>query len=78
MKINFYYSTSLDQKINVINAINGLDSDSKVGIMTITISNSNRWSEELLNTMIKRYQNIYDIWIYDLNSSVDNEMHGLV
>jgi len=49
------YSTSIDQKMKVMNMISEMDCNNKVGGITIAIDSNNRWNEEILRTIMRRY-----------------------
>ena len=72
------YSTSIDQKMKVMNMISEMDCNNKVGGITIAIDSNNRWNEEILRTIMRRYQNIYKVWIIDSNVQVDNRIHRVI
>jgi len=57
--------------MKVMNMINEVNGNHKVGKLVIKLDTNNKWNEQVLTAMIKRYQNIYDIWIVDYNDLVD-------
>jgi len=74
--INYWFiNSSLEYKIEVMNMINELNVNHKVGEISITLSNNNPINEEIIRMMISNYDNVYSILVYDYNDSIDNNIH---
>lgn len=70
--------SSLDDKLKIIEMIDRLDINQKVGRIFIKISPNNPINAEIMRTILNNYNNIYRIDIQDGNGSVDNVVHGLI
>lgn len=57
-----------------------LDADHKIArvYMKLDSENEDEWDDEIVRTMIHRYQNVYYISLEDSNDSVDNHFHSLI
>lgn len=76
--INLSYDNSLEFKSRVVTMIDQLNVADKVTKVTIVLSDSNKWTDELITTMVTKYQNIYSVRVFDNNDLVDNNMHGWI
>jgi len=47
----------------------------KVGMLSIKCKNSNPVDQEVLMTMVSKYQNVYSLIISDYNHTVDRVIH---
>ena len=66
IEIHFFsYPTSVESKMEVIDMIEQLNVNHKVGCIAITLHNDNKWNEEIMRRMIDNYQNVHDIQVYD-------------
>lgn len=79
IRINLkHHSTSLEYKMKLMKMVNELGGDKRVGRVIIRLDSKDEWDEEIMRTMMDRYQNIYHIYVLDYNDSVDSQMHGLI
>jgi len=64
--------------MKVINMINELNVNHKVGGIWIQLDNNNPINTEIIRIMINRYNNVFSIFIRDHNDSVDNMVHNQI
>ena len=71
--------TSLDFKMKVINMINKFSINHKVGWIRIRLNNNcNEFNQQTLRIMIKNYQNLYKIVLFDNSGSVDIDIYNQI
>ena len=58
--------------------INELNVNNKVGRILIKLSNNNPINQEIIRMMTNRYYNLYGIYVFDYNNSIDNNIHDLI
>lgn len=61
--------TTLDTKMNVIEMITQFKVDHKVGYLSIQIDDSTEWNEDIIATIMEKYQNVHYIVIDDRTCS---------
>jgi len=64
--------------MEVINSINSLNGNSKVGTICIGVDGIDKWNDELRNKIINNYHNVYDVRVADRNGIVDAKMHVFI
>jgi len=64
--------------MEALKMINEMNVNHKVGTIRITVSNSNPINEEILRMINNRYNNVYEIVVYDNNDSVNNMVHDQI
>jgi len=64
--------------MNVIEMIDTLNSNSNVGRLGIRPSSNHQWNSEIVELIISKYTNVYDIVVLDYNNSVDHWMHDWI
>ena len=62
----------------MVKVVDDLNSNYKVGTMKITLRESNKFNEEILECILDKYQCLYNIEIVDMNGSVDSKVHDLI
>ena len=58
--------------------ITQLNVNQKVGGIAIKLRNSNPINDEIIRMMINNYNNVYCIYVFDYNDSVDNKVHNQI
>ena len=58
---------SIDSKMDVIEMINRVDGNSKVGYMRVVVDNDYDWNSRIVKLIGSRYTNVYGIEVYDSN-----------
>ena len=58
--------------------VNKLNTNSKVGRIYISLNNSNVLDQEVMETLVRRYENIYYVWIQSTNNSANDWVHLLL
>jgi len=76
--IDLDYNTTLAFKMKVIQMIDRLKVNHKVGEIKIKVSGYNRMNREVIMKMVNRYYNVYYILVIDYSGSVDNGIHGCI
>ena len=52
--------------------INTLNADTNVGRVEIVLDTDSKWNSEIVRLMINRFTNVYCIYVFDGNNSVDD------
>jgi len=50
---------SIKRKMELLKQVNTLKADNKVSMLNFKISKNNKWNDEILKLMMKRYTNVY-------------------
>ena len=58
--------------------VNKLNTNSKVGRIYISLNNGNVLDQEVMETLVRRYENIYYVWIQSTNNSANDWVHLLL
>ena len=66
------YNSNLNYKTEIVNLIENLNANDKVGIIMIGIEDKNPINTEILDRMSIRYKNVYQIVIFDWLDYVDH------
>jgi len=64
--------------MKVIEIIDELNVNHKVGRIMIRLDNINPINEEIIRMMTNSCNNVYDINVIDLNNSIDNMVHDQI
>jgi len=64
--------------VKVIEMINGLNVNQRVGAICINLNDKNPMNGEIIRMMINNYKNVFTIIVYDGSDSVDNEVHDQI
>lgn len=67
--------SSVDEKMKMMNMVDELKVNYKVGKVYVRASNDNKLIQEVVQMMVDRYHNVYEIGVNDSNDQVDEEMH---
>ena len=76
IELTFRYNASLDQKIKLIDIIDEIQVNHKVGEVWIEINDENPFSVDFIESINKRYKNLYHIWIIDKSLNINQEIHN--
>ena len=64
--------------MDVLRIIDTLNANSNVGRVQIRLNSNHKWNSEIIILITNRYNNVYDIEVWDSNESVDHQMHNLI
>ena len=73
--IYFCYDSTIQQKKTLINMIDKLNINHKVGKIWINIKQNNIFDKETIRIMNDKYINTYYLNLHDFNDSIDNSMY---
>ena len=73
--IDYYNNSSIEQKNEVIDMIDRLNVNHKVGWIRIRMNQDNPINQQMIRMMNERYQNINELIIYDENESIDDSVY---
>jgi len=62
----------------VLDMINTLDANSNVGEVSIKFDRTNYYNDEILKTMMNKYNNLYSIELQDDNDEIDHRKHNII
>ena len=54
--------------MGVLEMIDILDANRNLGRVWITLHSDNKFNDKILTTMMNKYTNVYDIYVFDLNN----------
>jgi hypothetical protein len=74
--ISFYSSSSLEWKMEVIQLIDSLNANEKVGEIWIALTDDNPISNEIVEWMNQKWRNVYEIGIGDELDRIDEGIHN--
>ena len=65
----------IDDKIKMMDMIDQQNVNHKVGIIKIESTNSNQFSQQVIQLMVDRYHNVYHIAVDDSSHQIDRKTH---
>ena len=75
IKIEFGYDSSLDNKMSLIEMVQQLDVNHRVGKLILYFNDSSKFNGEMVRVIMEKYHNIYHIEINDWSNSLDKKVY---